>query len=81
MAINTQALKEARAAAGLSQWELARAVDRDPSAVAHIERGRLAPSDDLVAHIARALNVDVATLLIDPEAEAECLTAITGVDQ
>ena len=78
MAINTQALKAARSASGLTQWDLAEAIGKDPSTVAHMERCRLTPSDETIAQIAAALGVEPEALLITPDAEAECLATITG---
>jgi transcriptional regulator with XRE-family HTH domain len=48
---------------GITQAELAERIDAAPETVSRVERGRLAPSADLVVRIASALGVKVDDVL------------------
>ncbi len=56
-------LKRARKAAKLSQEELAFQADLDRTYVSHLEREIYSPTIDVVARLAKALELDPAELL------------------
>jgi transcriptional regulator with XRE-family HTH domain len=49
--------------AGLTQMELAEASETTDATISRIERGRFAPSQDLLARMARAIGVDPSELV------------------
>ena len=56
-------LAEARKRAGLTQVDLAKALDRNQSAISHIERGHIGRMADLLRNAARELGVSADYLL------------------
>lgn len=55
-------IKQARIRAGLTQVDLAAAIDMDPSSVSHWERDVVEPQSASLAAVARALGVTVDSL-------------------
>ena len=68
-----QILRDMRIDVGVGLRELARLIDKSPGYLSDVENGRVAPpSEALIVHIARAMNLDKQKLLIaarkvDPE--------------
>jgi len=56
-------VREARVGAGLTLRELARQLSRAPSYINDIEHDRRVPSEEVLADIANALNLDAGDLL------------------
>lgn len=57
-----QAVRELRAAQGLTQRELAQAADTNETWISHIESGRTNPAWGTVARISAALGVSISEL-------------------
>lgn len=60
-------LSAARQAKGLTQRELAQAIDTDPFQVSRWERGTNRPSDPTLGRLAEALDIDYVDFFTDPE--------------
>ncbi len=64
--INGSALRTIRERSGLSQTALAAAAGTDRSHLSNIESGRRNCSDELCVALAKALKVDLPSILSDP---------------
>ena len=57
-------IRRLRILAGLSQVELAKLIEVDPSQISHYERNNRQPSIDNIVGIAKVLHVDTSSLLL-----------------
>ena len=60
-------IRRLRILAGLSQIELAKLIEVDPSQISHYECNNRQPSIDNIVGIARVLHVDTSSLLLGEE--------------
>ncbi len=64
-------LQHARTKVGISQGQLARRANLDPSYVAHIEAGRRKPSLDVLESLSNALGLPMPVLMLYSAEEAD----------
>lgn len=62
-----RAIRELRAARGMTQRQLAKAADTNETWISHIESGRTNPAWGTVARLASALGVSISELALEAE--------------
>lgn len=76
--VDASALRTRREAAGLSQAQVARALEVGTEVVYNWERGRHVPQERRLAQIAGVLGVDVGALLVDGPRDLRRLRWLAG---
>lgn len=74
-----QQVRAYRLERGMTQWDVAKAANLQPSGISQIETGAVMASVETLTDIARALGVNAWDLFPRPDVEGSSLPAVAGV--